>query len=140
MPKTDLRYWQQNVFRRARVEDGKTAEASEYSARIQHGGRRQFFNLGTANKAAAAAQARDIYVHLQANGWESTLATYKKPAAPPKADATLGDFLAEVKARADLKPKTFEGYAIALRKIVADAFHIDGGNQRFDALTGGRQA
>lgn len=139
-PKSDLRDWQENVFRRARAKGDKTVEASEYSARIQHAGRRQFFNLGTANKAAAAAQARDIYVHLQANGWEPTLAKYKKAAAPPKADATLGDFLAEVKARADLKPKTIEGYAMALRKIAADASHIDGGNPRFDALTGGHQA
>ena len=33
---------------------------------------------------------------------------------------TLGDFLKELREKSDLKPKTLEGYAVALRKIVAD--------------------
>lgn len=56
--------------------------------------------------------------------------------------STVGDFLDELKAKADLKPKTLEGYAVALRKIVADAFDIDGGKddkEKFDYRGGGRQ-
>jgi hypothetical protein len=34
--------------------------------------------------------------------------------------STIGDFSAELKEKSDLKPKTLEGYAAALRKIVAD--------------------
>jgi hypothetical protein len=35
-------------------------------------------------------------------------------------EGTFGDFLAELKEKSDLKPKTLEGYAAAFRKIVAD--------------------
>src|SRR4029450_9695247 len=40
---------------------------------------------------------------------------------------------------ADLKPKTLEGYAVALRKIVADGFAINGGREKYDYRSGGRQ-
>jgi hypothetical protein len=35
-------------------------------------------------------------------------------------ESSVGDFLAELKEKSDLKPKTLEGYAAAFRKIVAD--------------------
>jgi hypothetical protein len=35
-------------------------EAGDFSARIQHEGRRAFFNLRTSNKAQAAVISRDI--------------------------------------------------------------------------------
>jgi integrase len=38
-----------------------------------------------------------------------------------------------------LKPKTLEGYAVALRKIVADAFNIDGGKDKYDYRSGGQK-
>ena len=41
---------------------------------------------------------------------------------PPalRANATVGDFIKEVKAKTDGDPKTIEGYCRSLRKIVAD--------------------
>ena len=44
-------------------------------------GRRERFPLYTPNKAAAASKARDLYVFLATNGWEATLARYRKPKA-----------------------------------------------------------
>ena len=44
-----------------------------------------------------------------------------------------------MKATADIRPKTLEGYAVALRKIVSDAFNIDGGREKFDYRSGGRE-
>ena len=89
--------------------------------RIAHGGRRERFQLGTANKYEAAAKGREIYQFLLANGWAATLARFKAaPAAPPpKADATIGEFLAELRALHASKPRTLEGYAGALRTIAA---------------------
>jgi integrase len=63
----------------------------------------------------------------------------------PKADSasrsavTIGEFLAEVKAKASGGLKTIEGYSRSLRTIVADVFDIDGGNAKFDYRTGGRK-
>ena len=104
--------------------DANRRLTKEWYARIQFRGERQFFSLGTPNKAAAAAKARDIYLSLFASGWEITLQRYKTSSAVPKRAAsnvgTVGDFLAELKEKSEAKPKTLEGYAVALRKIVAD--------------------
>jgi hypothetical protein len=43
--KADLRYWTENIFRRSRKVSGRIAEAGDFSVRIQHEGRREFFNL-----------------------------------------------------------------------------------------------
>jgi len=99
LSKTDIRFWQSAVFQ----------------------GKRQFFSLGTPNKAAA--RAREVYLSLLASGWEITLRRFKPSSAAsekPISESTVGDFLEELKEKSDLKPKTLEGYAVALRKIVAD--------------------
>ena len=80
--KQDLRYWQARLFKEAR--GGHTHIDANYSVRIAHGGRRERFQLGTANKYEAAAKGRAIYQFLLANGWAATLARFKAaPEAPP---------------------------------------------------------
>ena len=122
--KTDIRFWQSAVFRQPYTVDGQRRLTKEWYSRVQFQGKRHFFPLGTPNKAAAAARARDIYLSPIANGWENTLRRFKpSSAASEKSNSkggTLGDFLQELKEKSDLKPKTLEGYAVALRKIVAD--------------------
>jgi integrase len=123
-PKTDIRFWQSAVFRQPYTVDGQRRLTREWYSRIQFRGKRQFFPLGTPNRAAAAARARDIYLSLLASGWEITLRRFKPSSAaaekPKSEGGTLSDFLEELREKSDLKPKTLEGYAVALRKIVAD--------------------
>jgi hypothetical protein len=138
--KTDVRYWQSKLFKPWRIKDGEKCGLDHYVVKIQHKNWRETFSLGTPNSAAAAAKARDIYVYLTANGWDATLDRFKpKSNVVLKTHATVGDFLAELKAKAELDPKTLEGYAIAFRKILTDAFDIDGGKERFDYQKGGRE-
>jgi hypothetical protein len=68
-PKTDIRFWQTAVFRQPYIIDGRRRLTKEWYARVQFQGKRQFFPLGTPNKAAAAAKARDIFLFLTVNGW-----------------------------------------------------------------------
>jgi integrase len=138
-PKTDVRYWSQRLFRPWYTRDGERFELDTYAIKIQIRGRRESFNLGTPNKAAAAARAREIYCYLSANGWEATAAKFK-PKSPVvlKTGATVGQFLEELGRKADLKPKTFESYCVAFRRIISDAFKVEGGTERFDYRTGGR--
>ena len=84
--KTDIRYWQAAVFRQSYTRSGLAHRASEWAIKIQHVGRRETFPLGTANRAAAAAKAKNIYLSLHASGWETTLAKFK-----PKASAQCRD-------------------------------------------------
>jgi integrase len=131
--KTHVGYWEQVIFQRR--------PGGNWCAQIGYGGRQQKISLRTPVKSAAAARARDFYLALITKGWSEALAELKPERMPiPPADAsTVGDFLEELKATADIRPKTLEGYAVALRKIVADAFAIDGGKAKFDYRSGGRQ-
>jgi hypothetical protein len=58
-----------------------------------------------------------------AGGWAITLRRFKPPSAtfekPMSEGGTVGDFLAELKEKSDLKPKTLEGYAVALRSFTS---------------------
>ena len=138
--KSDVRYWEGKLFHDAYTRDGRRVQGTDWSVRIQHQGRRESFPLDTPNKAAAAAKAKDIFFSLNGGGWENTLQRFKpEAAAPVLGDATVGDLIREVTAIGGLRPKTLADYAKALRLIVADIFKIDGGTDKFDAHTGGRQ-
>ena len=142
LPKTDVRYWQGVLFQPAYTKDGEKRQVPAWAVKIQHRGRRMTFSLGTPNKTAAAAKARDIYLSLQAGGWEDTLSKFKPGMIgnPVGAGAlTVGEFIAEVQARGSAQPRTLEGYAVAFRKIVADLEGIDGGRAKYDHRTGGRE-
>jgi hypothetical protein len=124
--KTDVRYWSGRLFKTWRTRNGERSEDQDYSVKIQYSGRRENFGLKTSNKAIAAGKSRDIYVYLVANGWEPTIAKYKQgPSEEPKTSTTVGEFLDELKSKAELRPKTLEGYAVAFREIVGDIFEID---------------
>jgi integrase len=141
-PKTDIRFWQNSVFRQPYTVDGQRRFTKEWYARLQYGGKRQFFSLGTPNKAAAAAKARDIYLALIASGWESTLARYKgakefAQAKQRQQPCTVGDFLAEV-LRTASNPRTVEAYAKAFRQIVSQSFGLAAGTDKYDYRHGGQ--
>jgi integrase len=113
--KNDIRYWQERLYK----EEREGHVDSCYSVRIAHGGRRERFQLGTANKYEAAAKARTIYQSLVANSWDATLAKFKKAMAPRKTDVTIGEFLSEIHALHASRAKTLESYAGSLRMIAA---------------------
>ena len=138
--KSDLRYWEAKLFHDAYTRDGRRVEGTDWSARIQHAGRRESFPLHTPNKAAAAAKAKVIFLCLTGAGWEEALQRFKPEAAKPVvSNATVGDLIREVTAIGGLRPKTVADYAKAFRLIVADVSGIDGGMAKFDPHTGGRQ-
>ena len=133
-PKTDLRYWQAAIFQPTYTKHGQTHQVNDWSVKIQHRGRREAFALGTPNKAAAASRAKEIFLSLQAAGWDGTLPKFK-PGLVAIVDSaqeavTVGEFIAEVKATSSVRERTFEEYAKAFRKIVADIHGIDGGLAR----------
>jgi hypothetical protein len=85
------------------------------------------------------ARARNLYLEVLSGGWEAALATLHGTQRPaPQPEATVGKFLDELKAKADLNPETLKGYVIAFRAIVADIFKIEGGKEKFDYRSGGR--
>ncbi len=140
-------YWKERLLRRSyRDRDGRSVEMPEWHVRISHGGRREWFNLDSANQAVAAIKARDIYRLLAANGWEATLAKYKPDPIVTAKVCTVGEFLADVKARSHLKPMTVRRYAVKLRKLVADVAKLESGlkkkakRAKYDYTNGGHKA
>src|SRR5262249_5697303 len=137
--KTDVRYWRERILKPRYQQSGQNREAPNWAVEIQHRGRRHRLSLGTPNREAAAARARDMFLFVQAQGWEAAMSKYRPSLAPKRADITVGEFLAEVSAKADKETKTIDDYARALRKIVSDVFDLDTGKRKFDYRSGGYQ-
>ena len=127
--KANLDYWHKHIFRRR--------ENGNYWMLLQHAGQRRKLSLGTDVKATAAVKARDLYRSIIDDGWEAALAAWHGPERPARTEATVGQFLEELEDKADLKPETFKGYAIAFRAIIEDIFGIPGGKEKFDHKGGG---
>lgn len=138
LPRDHVDYWRPRLKKRSYRSGPNLVEVPEWQIRLFHTGREEWFNLGTANRDAAAVKARDISVHLNAHGWETTLAKFK-PQGEEKPDATAGEFLDQVKAVSGLKPVTYEIYAKKFRSLVAGVFNIDGGTAKHDYVNGGYQ-
>jgi hypothetical protein len=104
---------------------------------------KRVFSAADPNKAAAAARARDIYLHLVSHGWDPTLGKYKPKrsehqATPEKqSPCTVGTFLEEV-LRSASNRRTVEGYATAFRTIVSDSFGLSVDKKKYDYYYGGR--
>jgi hypothetical protein len=73
---------------------------------------------------------------LRSRGWDETLTEFyprkARECPAPKTNATIGDFLAEVQTLHTSKARTIEGYAVALRKIVADIAGLESGRRGGD--------
>src|SRR5271157_1134912 len=70
-------YWQDRLYQKTFFRRGKKRVVAGWSVRLQHLGGREAFSLGSANKSAAAAKAKEIATFLEANGWDATRAKYK---------------------------------------------------------------
>src|SRR5215831_13610319 len=98
--KTDLRFWKKKIFKpEYRRSDGTRGRSTNYAVEISFRGRRLKWSLETPNQEAAAARAKEIYIFVQANGWDATLARYRPKKEPPAAcpAITIDEFLAEVR-------------------------------------------
>jgi integrase len=134
LPKTHQDYWLGRLRKRTYLApNGKTEiEIPTWQVRLFLAGKEGWFNLDTANQAAAAIKARDTYVFLKANGWDAALAKFK-PASDgaPRLNLTVGDYLNAVKDTSYLRLRTFLNYQNCFRTILAESFGIRGRVKKF---------
>lgn len=109
LAKTSVAYWQKKVK--------VPAKRVHYGIQIGYQGERQFFNLETAEKAAAAGKARKIYLDIVGKGWEGALAIHRPMATKAKKSATVGALIESAARHSKVRPETFETYAKALRRL-----------------------
>jgi integrase len=141
LPKTHQDYWFSKLRNRSYAWKGKEVVIPGWQVRFRLFGRDGWFNLGTANKAAAAAKARDIFGFLKANGWEAAAAKFKDGSdVAPKFNLTVGEYLAVVNGIGQLRPRTFLNYRNCLRTIACEVFGVRSDRSRFDYRTGGNAA
>jgi len=138
--KTHVNYWKKHLLRNSFTRNGELHEVAEFCVKIQHLGRRQTFSLGTDHREMAATKARDIYSTILGQGWDAAQALFNPDMLVRKDDPTLGEFFAEVQAKAGLSAKTFRNYASALRTIAsASAPKLADDKSKFDYRGGGQQ-
>lgn len=140
LSKTHKDYWRARLEKRCYTSAGKLAEVNEWSVRVQHLGKRRGIALGTSNAEAAAVKARDFYLAVCAKGWDAAEAEFNPEMIVRHDDPTVGQFLQEVEAKADLKSKTFRNYSSYFRRIVADIFGLGETSDKFSHRNGKRKA
>jgi len=132
-------YWRDRLFRPTYQNNGATGEVQEWYAQIQFAGRREKVGLATNNKEEAARVAARFYSTLRGKGWEEAL----KQLSPdlnrtPKSPVTIGSFIEIVRPLLNVRPRTFEIYAYALRKITREAISIrDTNKSKYDPKSKG---
>lgn len=141
-PKTDARYWRSRVLRNVRTINGERLEDEHYSIQLMHAGRREWFNTGENEKAAAGAIVAEIYRELERGGWDAALERFK-PAKLRKAapvlepsiiqNPTVGEYLAFVEAEGGVKPTTLSAYSRMFRLIVSHVLKVKKSSSRFYA-------
>lgn len=119
-------YWKGRVYRNSYTKNGETLLTRDYNVKIQHKGERATFQLGTGNQDAAAKEAARIYDFLRKNDWPATREKFL-PSYAPKSDkpVTVGDYIREAEAAADVSANTLKGYTRAFRRIVSDVAGIN---------------
>ncbi len=115
--KSSVDYWKNRV--RPRVLKDRTLTPELY-LRMKENGHAVWFNLATANRTTAATKARDIWQAVQVKGLDAALADFRPQSAPRAARAaSVGQFLTEAKALANVRPSTLAQYEISVRRLVA---------------------
>jgi predicted alpha/beta-fold hydrolase len=112
--------------------DGTYRELQALYVRICHQGRQHAFTFHTLNGTVAATNARDIYASILKEGWDAVLLNHRPSGEQAANDPTVGQFLAEVSAKAGLRNRTFRNYSNCFRTIIAEIFKIQGEGSKFD--------
>src|SRR5437899_6167026 len=140
LPKTHVDYWFSRLRKRSYAWKGKLMQIPDWQVRLQHAGREAWFNLRTSNQAAAAKKAKEVYMFLDANGWEAALAKFKpESTVAPRLNLTVGGYLKAVHDTGYLRLRTFLNYQNCLRTIVSEAFGVRGDESKFDYRHGGNK-
>ena len=127
--KSSVEYWKARVRPRT-LKDG--TQTPEWYLRLKQAGRDAWINLYTANRAEAAAKARDYWQSVQVKGLEAVLAE-RRPSARPAQVCTVGDYIAAARIVSTTRSRTFGQYEAALRRVVAGVAKIKGTSARFAA-------
>ena len=135
--RSSVAYWRDRVFQ-AKTRQG--TQCANYGTTVCFRGRREYFNLHTPNKDAAAERAVKIFRFLGDNGWEKTLLEFKpeKVVNRNNLPKTVGALIESATALSSARLHSKREYAKAFRRIVAEIEGIES-KGRYDARSGGNE-
>jgi integrase len=123
--RTSQKFWAERLKHRTWEKDGELVVSNSYYVRIKHHGQRKEVNLHSADKGEAARRATYFFKVLVAQGWEAAEATLRAPGEKPKAKScTIGEYINAARKHFDGLRSTFEDYAKAFRRIVAESLNV----------------
>jgi len=119
--------WKKRVCRKKykNPKTGKVEEVGTYSITLSHKKRRVYFNLGSKIHAAAIRKAKAIRIFLKVNGWDATLAKYKPQIEEEPEICNIGDLIRAAAQKAEIRPRTMQGYKNSIRRLASDIKGID---------------
>ncbi|MGK0189109.1 MAG: integrase [Verrucomicrobiales bacterium] len=133
-PRTDVRYWREKV-KRPTIR-GK--ESPNYGVQIAYQGKRRWFSFETANRDEAAREAQAVFLQIKVNGWPEAEEKYRPESVRKGEVPTVGAYLEEVRAVAQLEPRTIAEYEKSFRRLVAQIQGIES-DDKFDWRNGKAQ-
>jgi DNA-binding NarL/FixJ family response regulator len=80
-------FWLKRLFKNTYTRGGQRVKLAGWSIKIQHLGRRHTFSLATADKTAAAVEAKAIYDTIVTEGWDVAFDHEKNQTGFPRTDA-----------------------------------------------------
>ena len=129
-----VEYWRDRVFRPTYLRHSGSSEVQEWYAQLQFSKQRKKIGLGTNNREEASRRAARFFTTLRQTGWEAAHKQLSPDyAVGPKNPTTIGGFIETVRPLLSVRPRTFEVYAYALRKIAREALGArDKSRRKFD--------
>lgn len=135
--RASVAYWRDRVYR-PKTKKGELC--ANYGAMVCYQRRREYFNLHTPNKDAAAQRAVRIFRFLADKGWNETLIEFKpaKAVNPKNLPDTVGALIETAIELSSARAQSKNGYAKAFRRIVTEIEGIESGG-RYDGMGGGNE-
>ena len=110
--RTDYRYWQSRIF--------QPKESANYVIQLQAHKERRKISLELSEKRKAAKEAARLYGLVKINGWEKGLKLFRGEQISKKTEATLGEWLEEVRATGHFEETTFKTHSTKIRTLASE--------------------
>lgn len=121
-------YWKTKV--KPRIVRGQPTP--ELYCRLFEGKREAWICCDSSNRGIAADKARNYYLRMKAIGLPALLAELRPDIRPDRV-CTVGEYLAAARPFAKARPRVFDQYAAALRRVFALVLDLEGPAERFYA-------
>lgn len=121
-------YWKTKV--KPRVVRGQPTP--ELYCRLFEGKREAWICCDSSNRGIAADKARNYYLRMKAIGLPALLAELRPDIRPDRV-CTVGEYLDAARPFAKARPRVFDQYAAALRRVFALVLDLEGPAERFYA-------